>query len=188
MTAAKNRDADVITLGSGDLMIKEYAAGTELTKDNFNVQTDLLGRISGGATLEYKPTFYTAKDDSGVVSKTILTEEEATLKSGIMTWNGKTLQKLVSTAAVSDDASTGLRTVKIGGAGNYDGKSYALCFHYTDKTDGDVWVITRGVNQAGFSIAFAKDKETVIDAEFTCLPMDSRGTLITYIEQGATTK
>lgn len=177
------RDAEVITLGSGDLMIKEYddvmPAYTE-----FDPETDLLGRIQGGATLEYKGTWYDAKDDSGKAVKTIITEEEATLKSGIITWNGKTLTKLTSTARVTE--AEGIRTVKIGGVGNHDGKSYALCFHHTDKADGDVWLVIRAVNKGGFSLAFVKDKETVIDAEFSCLPQDDEGTLIQYIEQIAT--
>ena len=184
-TTVKNRDAEVITLGSGDLMLKEYTGDAFPKYTEFNVATDLLGRIQGGATLEYKGTWYDAKDDTGKACKTIITEEEATLKSGIITWNGKTLQKLASTARVEDSA--GIRTVKIGGTGNYDGKSYAICFHHTDPADGDVWIVIRGVNQAGFSLAFAKDKETVIDAEFKCLPMDDEGTLIEYHEEITTT-
>ena len=180
----KKRDAEVITLGSGDLMIKEYTDVMPAYTD-FKVDTDLLGRIQGGATLEYSGEWYEAKDDTGKVVKTIITEEEATLKSGIITWNGKTLTKLCSTARVTE--KNGIRTVKIGGVGNHDGKSYALCFHHTDKTDGDVWIVIRGVNQGGFSLAFAKDKETVIDAEFKCLPQDDEGTLIQYIEEIAET-
>ena len=174
------RDNEVITLGSGDLMIKEYT-DTMPSYTDFDATTDLLGRISGGASIEYKGTWYEAKDDTGKVVKTIITEEEATLKSGVITWNGKTLEKLCSTARVTEDG--GMRTVKIGGVGNHNGKSYALCFHHIDKADGDVYLLIRGVNQAGFSLAFAKDKETVIDAEFKCLPQDDEGTLIQYIEE-----
>ena len=180
----KKRDAEVITLGSGDLMIKEYTDEMPAYTD-FEVSTDLLGRIQGGATLEYSGEWYEAKDDTGKVVKTIITEEEATLKSGIITWNGKTLTKLCSTARVTE--SDGIRTVKIGGVGNNDGKSYALCFHHTDKQDGDVWIVIRGVNQGGFALAFTKDKETVIDAEFKCLPQDDEGTLIQYVEEIAPT-
>lgn len=174
------RDAEVITLGSGDLMIKEYT-DTMPAYTEFKAETDLLGRIQGGCTLEYKGTWYEAKDDTGKAVKTIITEEEATLKSGVLTWNGKTLAQLCSTARVTEDA--GIRKVKIGGVGNHNGKSYALCFHHTDKADGDVWVVVRAVNQGGFSLAFAKDKETVIDAEFKCLPQDDEGTLIEYVEE-----
>ena len=181
----KKRDAEVITLGSGDLMIKEYDGTTMPAYTDFDVATDLLGRIQGGATIEYSGEWYEAKDDTGKAVKTIITEEEALLKSGIITWNGKTLDKLCATARVTED--DGIRTVKIGGVGNNNGKSYALCFHHTDKTDGDVWIVIRGVNQGGFSLAFAKDKETVIDAEFKCLPQDEEGTLIQYVEEiGAT--
>lgn len=181
--ATNKRDAEVITLGSGDLMIKEYE-GTIPAYTDFT-ESDLLGRIQGGATLEYKGTWYEAKDDTGKAVKTIITEEEATLKSGVITWNGKTLAKLSATARVTD--ADGIRTVKIGGVGNYDGKSYALCFKHTDAVDGNVWLVVRAVNQGGFSLAFAKDKETVIDAEFKCLPQDTEGTLIQYVEEIATT-
>ena len=107
----KKRDAEVITLGSGDLMIKEYTDVMPEYSD-FDATTDLLGRIQGGATLEYKGTWYEAKDDTGKVVKTIVTEEEATLKSGILTWNGKTLAQLCSTARVTEE--NGIRKVKIG--------------------------------------------------------------------------
>lgn len=180
----KKRDAEVITLGSGNLMIKEYT-DTMPAYSEFNEETDLLGRIQGGATLEYKGTWYDAKDDTGKAVKTIITEEEATLKSGILTWNGKTLEKLCSTARVTE--SEGIRNVKIGGVGNHNGKSYALCFHHVDKADGDVYIVIRAVNQGGFSLAFVKDKETVIDAEFKCLPQDKEGTLIQYHEEIAAT-
>lgn len=180
MSDNKRQDNKSIYLGSGDLMIKEYSDAMPTYKD-FDVTTDLLGRIQGGCTIEYKGTWYDAKDDTGKAVKSLITEEEALLKSGVMTWNGKTLAQLCSTARVTE--ADGIRTVKIGGVGNHDGKSYALCFHHSDKIDGDVWVLIRGVNQAGFSLAFAKDKETVIDAEFKCLPQDDEGTLIQYHEE-----
>lgn len=178
----QKRDAKIITLGSGNLLIKEYT-DTMPAYSDFDDTADLLGRIQGGATLEYKGTWYEAKDDTGKAVKTIITEEEVTLKSGICTWNGKTLTKLCSTARVTEDKKKGIRIVKIGGVGNHDNKSYALCFHHIDKADGDIWLVVRAVNQGGFSLAFAKDKETVIDAEFKCLPQDEEGTLVQYVEE-----
>lgn len=172
--------SEKIILGSGNLMIKEYDDVMPSYTD-FKEETDLLGRITGGATLEYSAEWYEAKDDAGKVVKTIITSEEALLKSGVITWDGKTLEKLCSTARVTE--AEGIRTVKIGGVGNSTNKSYALCFHHTDAIDGDIWIVIKGKNQGGFSLAFAKDKETVIDAEFKCLPQDDEGTLIQYVEE-----
>ena len=47
-----------------------------------------------------------------------------------------------------------------------------------DAADGDLRVTIVGKNQAGFELAFAKDAETVIDAEFTAFANDNEGTLI----------
>lgn len=174
-----------ITLGSGKLYVMAYAE-TMPEVDAICVDDNLLGYIKGGATLEYTPTFYEAKDDLGYVIKTIITEESALLKSGILTFNGNTLSKLCDTGRVTEDTETSRRIVKIGGIGNAQGAKYIICFHHEDPVDGDIWVCIVGQNQAGFSLAFAKDAETVIDAEFKCLAQDNEGTLIKYIEEDST--
>lgn len=171
-----------IVLGSGKLYIDEF---TETIPEDTAIETEekLLGLIQGGATLTYTPTFYEAKDDLGIVSKKLITAEEAVLKSGIMTWNGNTLEKLCSTARATEEAQQKTRTVKIGGAGNYNGKKYVVHFVHEDKVDGDIRVTIVGSNEAGFELAFAKDKETVINAEFKGQPHDDEGTLIIYKEK-----
>ena len=182
-------DGERIVLGSGYLYISEFDSKTKAIPTNVEIEKDenLLGLIQGGAEVTYKPSYYEAKDDMGKVSKTILTEEEATLKSGIMTWCGKTLEKLCETARVIEDKVKKIRTVKIGGVGNATGKKYVIHFVHKDETDGDIRVTIVGNNQAGFSFAFAKDKETVIDAEFKAAPQDKEGTLILYEEDMAET-
>jgi len=168
-----------ITLGSGELFVMEFTGELPST-DEICIPENRLGHVSGGATLEYSPSYYTAKDDLGAVSKTIMTEEEAILKSGVLTFNGETLTRLTETGRVEE--GSGMRTVKIGGIKNSNRKNYCLCFYVHDAADGDCWVMIVGRNEAGFSLAFAKDKETIIDAEFKCQPMDDEGTLIVYIE------
>ncbi|GAB6169696.1 hypothetical protein JCM1393_21560 [Clostridium carnis] len=169
-----------IVLGSGKLYVAEFS-GEIPESSTIETENNLLGLIQGGATLEYKPNFYSVKDDLGLVEKEILTDEEVTFKSGIMTWNGKTLKKLCSTARITESA--GKRIVKIGGITNYDGKDYIIRFVHKDKQDGDIRTTIVGKNQAGFSLAFAKDKETVIDAEFKAKPYDKEGTKIIFEEE-----
>ncbi|WP_169829616.1 hypothetical protein [Clostridium estertheticum] len=171
-----------IVLGSGKLYTTEFVSETLPTDLELEVPANLLGLIQGGATLEYKPKYYEAKDDLGLVSKTILTEEEVTLKSGLMTWNGDTLERLCATARVDEQSTPGKRIVKIGGMNNQDRKKYVIRFVYLDAVDGNIRVTIVGNNQAGFSFKFAADKETVVDAEFIAAPMDNEGTKIIYEE------
>lgn len=173
-------NTESLVLGSGTIYAIEFDG--KIPEDAaIEVDENILGLVQGGASLEYKPTFYTAKDDFGKVQKTIVTEEEAVLKSGICTFNGNTLKKLSSTARVTEAENR--RTVKIGGTGNDDGKNYLIRFLHKDKKDGDIRLTIVGKNEAGFSLAFAKDKETVIDAEFKACPHDKDGTLIIFDEE-----
>lgn len=174
--------SEKIVLGSGKLYVMEFT-GTIPENAVIETEQNRLGLIQGGASIEYKPTFYEAKDDLGLVSKKIITDEEAVLKSGVMTWDLTKLKKLCNTGTVTEDAVKKIRTLKIGGIGNYDGKQYIVHFVHEDPTDGDLRVTIVGSNEAGLIIAFAKDKETVINAEFKAQPADSDGTLIILQEE-----
>lgn len=174
------RETDTIILGSGDLFYKEFT-GTLPTEEEICIDANFCGGIQGGASIEYKPSFYESKDDSGKHIKTILTDEEALFKSGLMTRIGQMLDKITNTAAVT--TANGRRTVKIGGVGNFNRKSYIWCFRHEDEIDGDIYVMVVGQNQAGFTLQFTKDKESIVDLEIKCLPQDDRGTLIRYTEE-----
>lgn len=177
------RSKENITLGSGKLYVQKFSE-TMPTVEALCVEENLLGYIKGGAELSYTEETYEEKDDLGIVSKIITTSEEAILKCGLLTWNGETLQKLVDRCKVSA-AESGKRTTKIGGAGNAQGGYYAICFHHEDKTDGDLWVLIKGRNTAGFTLTFATDSGTVVEPEFKALPHDTDGSLIEVIEETA---
>lgn len=184
----KMEEKEQIILGSGNVHIETFS-GTVPDPTEFCKETNRMAYISGGATLEYKPSYYTAKDDSGKKSKTVMTEEEVTLKTGIMTFNSQVFKQMCDTARVSEFTGKNKKTykrVKFGGISNQRREKYVICFHYEDPVDGDLYVMIVGSNQAGFSLAFAKDKETVTDAEFKAEPMDKEGTLIDFYEESGT--
>lgn len=174
------RDKNVITLGSGKIYLAPYTDAVP-TVDTLCVEGNLLGHIKGGASLEYTQETYEEKDDLGYVSKIITTSEEAVLKCGLLTWNGKTLQSIIDRCQVTEAA--GKRTVKIGGAANGQGNNYAICFHHEDTTDGDLWILIVGRNTAGATLTFAKDTGTVLEPEFKAMPHDENGTLVQLIEE-----
>jgi len=182
MEKAKNtKGAERVVLGSGKLYTIPF---TETIPADVEIETEenRLGDIQGGATLEYKPTYYTVEDDLGLVKEDFITAEEATFKSGILTWNGATLEKLCATAVATEDATKSRRIVKIGGL-NKDKKEKRLFrFVHEDAVKGNVRVTIVGKNQAGFTLGFLKDKETVINAEIKGTPLDGDGTLIIFEE------
>lgn len=177
-----------ITLGSGKIYAKEHVDGT--VPDHATLCTDAneLGYISGGATVELTQENYTAKDDFGRARKTVMTDEKAVLKTGVCTWNADTISKLWPTATVTEDKSTGIRTMKLGGTSNDDGKLYDICFAHEDAADGDKWVTMVAKNTAGITLSFAKDKETTVDVEFEAAPLDDEGHLVIYEEEDASIK
>ena len=182
MQTEKKKGVERIVLGSGKLYTTEFEStipeDTEIEKEE-----NRLGDIQGGASLEYKPTYYTVEDDLGLVKEDFITAEEATFKSGILTWNGNTLDKLCATAKVTEDKEKGKRIVKIGGLKKDDGKLRLFRFFHENKTKGNIRVTIVGKNQAGFSLSLTKDKETVINAEIKGTPLDNEGTLIIFEEE-----
>jgi hypothetical protein len=174
--------AEEIILGSGDLYVATYS-GTIPVDATLEVAENKLGEISGGASVEYKPSFYTAKSDNGKVTKTAVTDEEATLKTGVCTLSANTLNKLCATGTVTEDTTKHTRTLKIGGIAKYAGTEYVIRFVHSS---GDYRVTIVGHNEAGFTLTYSKDKETIVDAEFKAQPHDTDGTLIEYTEYDAT--
>ena len=174
------RDKNTITLGSGKIYLQAFSSSMP-TVETLCTDTNLLGYIKGGASLEYTQETYEEKDDLGYVSKIITTNEEAVLKCGLITWNGDTLTKLIDRCKTT--TASGKRTTKIGGKGNETGGYYAICFKHEDPTDGNLWILIKGRNTAGATLTFAADSGTVIEPEFKAIPHDDNGTLIELIEE-----
>ena len=178
------RTNDPITLGSGTFYMLAFSDAMPTKEDLFKAE-NRVGRTKGGAALEYTEETYEEKDDLGYVSKVITTSEEVILKGGLLAWTGKDLPKLVDRCKFTEE--NGVRTTKIGGAGNAQDGYFAIGFHHTDKKDGDIWIMIKGRNTAGLTMNFAVDEGTLLEPEFKALPHDEAGTLVEFIEEtGAT--
>lgn len=171
-----------VILGSGDLYIVAFA-DTLPADDVIEVAANQVGHIQGGASLEYKPNEYEVSSDTGEVLKRFVISEEITFKSGVLTWNLETLSKLMANCSFTDDDENGKRTVKIGGKGARQMSEYVVHFVHTEA-DGNKFKVTLvGTASNGFSLAFAPDKESVIDAEFKAKGHDADGTQVILTEE-----
>ncbi len=171
-----------IVLGSGSLYRMDFS-GTLPDLSEICKEENRFSNIKNGATLEYTKETVTEKDDLGLVSKTVITTEDAVLKAGLMTFCGDTLKYLIETARVSTTEDGNHYLTKIGGITNADETSYVWAFQHKDKKDGDITVLIVGKNSAGCTFSFSKDSASVIDAEIKAEPCDDEGTLIYYYEE-----
>lgn len=163
-----------IVLGSGKLYIAAVPETFELA--DIAVAENEIGYIQGGASLEYKPTTYEIKDDLCRVYKRFITAEEVTLKSGILTWDIAALNKIVANGDYTTTST--MNTLKLGGNGAREMQQFAVVFVHTKSDGEDIRIGIVGTNEAGLSLAFAADKETVVDAEFKATGCDANGTLV----------
>ena len=174
-----------VILGAGKWYVNEWTSGA-IAFDTLCVDANLIGYTSGGATIEYKPETYTIEDDIGMVRRTFMTKAEATMKTGLLTMDVAAISKLLSMGTLTTVAATssavGKQTLKLGG-GRESLKRYAVAFVYEDPDTGEkIYVGMVATNAAGLTMAFAKDKETIVDVEFTAESNGVDDTIITIEE------
>lgn len=167
--------AEKYLLGSGDLYIAT-ASGLTLPEDaTIEVVGNLIGSISGGAVLEYKPTVYDIENDAGSIVKRVVTKEEVTFKSGVLNFNLENLARLVAGGSVSTDGQTLVKTLKVGGVKSLG--NYVIHFVHSFDDGSKLKLDIIGNATDGFSFNFAKDKETIIDSVFKAISQTD-GTLV----------
>ena len=172
-------NGEQVILGAGKWYVNEWTSGA-IDLATLCVQGNIIGWTSGGATLEYKPETYTIEDDIGMVRRVFQTKADATLKTGLLTFDVKAISKLRSTGTLTEaDKKT---TLKLGG-GRENLKRFAVGFEYTDEETGEIIRVGMvATNTSGLTLAFAKDKETVVDVEFTATSNGVDTTLVVIEE------
>ena len=170
--AFTNKD---MVLGSGSVYMVKKATAAEAMPDvaTIAVAGNLAGYIQGGFTLSYKPTYNTDKDDSGIIEKTVMKEEEAKVKFGLVTWTGEFIKKSTQTAEVDTTTTVGKRITEVGGVSNAVMDLYWICF-VPDDTDRIEALQVLGLSSSGFDLAFG-EKASKIEPEFECKPYDEDG-------------
>ena len=168
-----------IVLGSGKLYITDYNPATGIPEDStLEVAANRLGLIKGGASLEYTPEEYEIRDDLNEVNKRFVISEEATFKSGILTWDMATLKNIIAQGTYTDDTTNHTRTLKLGGNGAREMKKYVIRFvHDIDGTHKFRMTMVATASE-GLTIAFNPDSESVIDASFKAVAHGNDGTQV----------
>lgn len=167
-----------IAIGSCDIYFTEFL-GTKISDIPSDTEIEkpenLIGRTKDGGEIKYTANYYTAKSDDGKASRSGLQDEAAEISFGIITWNGNTITKLVSTASAtvtSDDGKHKRRTL-IGGIENDNGKTYLVRAVHKDKIKGDVRYTIIGKNVQGFAASYKNGQETTITPNIAAEPFEN---------------
>ena len=150
-----------ILLGSGKLYIAELVNGAiPALATILSTAGNCVGDIQGGAELNYKPTLKRVLNDEKVVRKVFITDEEVTLKSGVLTWALPNMEK-ITVGAAYDSTS---KKITIGGKKSV--KQYAIVFVSNEQDFGFVAVTMKGCNTSGWTLKFDPENESVVDTVF----------------------
>jgi len=169
-----------IPVGSGHLYGLIFTGS--IPADNvIEMEDNRLGYIEKGATVQYKPTNKTLKDDLGIIQRVVVTDEDVTLKLALIAWSSANLNVFCASGRITETA--GHRTVKIGGLKFASNTKYLFRFVHPDSEYGDVRITIVGTNTGGFTLSYKPDDAGNLDLEVTAQPSDSDGTLIIYDEE-----
>lgn len=169
-----------IPVGSGHIYAMAFT-GTIPADNVIEVESNRLGYVEKGTTVQYKPTAKTFKDDLGIVQRVVITAEEVILKASLIAWSSANLDVFCASGRITETA--GHRTVKIGGLNYATNKLWLFRFVHKDAEYGDVRITIVGTNTGGFTLTYKQDDSGNLDLDVTAQPSDNEGTLILYDEE-----
>lgn len=164
-------------LGSGDLYIINYTGGDIPADTTIETEGNMIGGIKGGATVSYTPTIYSVSDDMRRMKKSLITAEEATFKTGYLSFDLGEIAKIALGSKLQETYAGNKSTLSVGGGQTIS--EYLLRFVHTMGNGKKVRVTMIGTPVSGFELAFSPENESVINAEFSAVPMNAQGQLFT---------
>ena len=175
------RPADDLILGSGTLFIvdaPEENAIPDKTQDTTIETTDNhMGDIKGGARFNYKLTDYEVVNDRGEVRKRVITKEEGSFKSGLLSWIMANMPKLIRGEFTTTESEKILRIGK-----GITIKNKLIRFVHTKDNGKKLRFTMLGTPSNGIEFALDPNKESVIDTEFKAINAKD-GTIIEIREE-----
>lgn len=153
-------DKNEIMLGSGEIYMTEFTGDKIPEHATLEADENNVGYCNSGFKIDYKPKKYDVKNQYGRVVKSFITDEQISVKTGIITWDLDKLA-LLSTAKITEDAEKKIKKLTFGGGGSL--KTVLLRFVH-DENGKKLRFTMIGQGGNGFGLDFG-DKETTINAE-----------------------
>ena len=172
--------AEHIALGSGELYIGVVANPETATESEIVAALVNVGAIEGGAEITYKPSVKDIKSSNRGKLLSYVTEEEISLKTGILTWNLENMAKLIP-SSITTEAGTGKKTFKLKSSSELP-INYLRFIHTKRNNTGTITLnIYKAQATSGFKFEFDREKPVSVDYEFSALA-DDNGNYLEIVE------
>lgn len=177
--STKTRD---LQLGSGMLYLKKVTDEKTIPSlADICVEDNLCGHIKGGCVIE---TTLEVKDiycDLHHVEEHFITNQSATMRSGLLCWNRDVIRALVNNETETSDGA-----LVIGAEGGMTRMNkYIIAFEAVPSNEG---IVRRfgfiGVSANGLTLAYNPEDPTTIDVEFRAVA-DEDGRILRIEEDNA---
>lgn len=167
-----------IVLGSGKIYCLPYVDGEAIgSLRAYCKEENRLGLVKGGASITYEVTPYEVFDDLHEIYKRFVIGEKASLKTGLITFDLETMERILGNSNYFIDENTGVKTLKLGGH-TREQEQFIVVFEHERRDGSRLIVGLAATNDAGLNLNLLPDKETQLDAEFNAVSNDSNGCLL----------
>ena len=174
-----------IHIGHADIYVSDYT-GSIPADETLEVAGNMLGKVKGGASIEYKPTEKEVMSDDKTVQERYEVGCEVTVKAGVLTLNGSKVKSMVANGEYEDDAENHVRILKLGSNSISPMKKYVVRLVHPINNTLKYRATILATASDGFGIAFNPENETVIDAAFKAMSMSDGTKLILAEDYSAT--
>lgn len=165
ITANKER----IVLGGCKHYIAEHDGKSALEDlKTYCTDENLIGWTQGGTTVNFSYETKTIEDDVGMVRKVFKTKGEASIQTGLLTFDLPAIAAMLSVGKFTAGAA-GTTPGKLSlSGGTEELKSYVVVAEYTDKTNGhNLRVGMVATNTEALELVFDRENETVPSITFS---------------------
>lgn len=180
ITANKER----VVLGGCKHYIAPHDGKTALEDlKTYCIDDNLIGWTQGGTTVNFSYETKTIEDDVGMVRKTFKTKGDASIKTGLLTFDLASIAAMMSVGKFEKgEAGSKPNKMTLTG-GTEELVNYIVVAEYTDATNGhNLRVGMVATNTEALEMVFNKDNETVPNITFTASSNGVDDTLVVFEE------
>lgn len=174
-----------VVLGAVKVYITEFNAEKLDNLKDICKPENIIGATQGGTTLTYTPEIKKVEDDVGMVRKNFQSKADAEIKTGLLTFDVKSISQMISTGKFTAGEPGGVNRLKLSGGKSALRKFIVATEYLDDETGLGLRVGMAATNTAALELVFNKENETVPNITFSAESNGKDDTIVVIEEDVA---